>query len=57
MRTATYGKARSVDMILGLYLQNTRKKVNATYDMPSIHYMSNNNYTSTETLAAYSDLI
>ncbi len=42
-------------MVLGLYRQNTREKVNATYDMLSIR-MNNNGYTSAETLAAYSDM-
>ena len=55
LRAATYGEARPIDMVLGLYRQNTREKVNATYDMLSMR-MNNNGYTSAETLAAYSDL-
>ncbi|HIF0472561.1 TPA: siderophore yersiniabactin receptor FyuA [Klebsiella pneumoniae] len=56
LRAATLGDARTVDMVFGLYRQNTREKVNTAYDMPTGPYLSSTGYTTAETLAAYSDL-
>lgn len=56
LRAATLGDARTVDMVFGLYRQNTREKVNSAYDMPTRPYLSSTGYTTAETLAAYSDL-
>lgn len=56
LRAATLGDARTVDMVFGLYRQNTREKLNSAYDMPTMPYLSSTGYTTAETLAAYSDL-
>ncbi|EFP7034906.1 siderophore yersiniabactin receptor FyuA, partial [Shigella dysenteriae] len=56
LRAATPGDARTVDMVFGLYRQNTREKLNSAYDMPTMPYLSSTGYTTAETLAAYSDL-
>ena len=56
LRAATLGDARTVDMVFGLYRQNTREKLNSAYDMPTAPYLSSTGYTTAETLAAYSDL-
>ncbi|HBM9150668.1 TPA: TonB-dependent receptor [Klebsiella oxytoca] len=56
LRAATLGETRTVDMVFGLYRQNTREKLNSTYDMPTMPYLSSTGYTTAETLAAYSDL-
>lgn len=56
LRAATYGGGRTVDMVWGLYRQNTRQKINLSYDMPSFNYRKTDSYTTAETLAAYSDL-
>lgn len=56
LRAATLGDTRTVDMVFGLYRQNTREKINSTYDMPTMPYLSSTGYTSAETLAAYGDL-
>lgn len=56
LRAATTGDARTVDMVFGLYRQNTREKLNSAYDMPTMPYLSSTGYTTAETLAAYSDL-
>lgn len=56
LRAATLGDARTVDMVFGLYRQNTREKLNSAYDMPTGPYLSSTGYTTAETLAAYSDL-
>ncbi|MEC5341933.1 siderophore yersiniabactin receptor FyuA [Brenneria populi] len=56
LRAATLGDARTVDMVFGLYRQNTRETLNSAYDMPTGPYLRNSSYTSAETLAAYSDL-
>ncbi|MDH8458396.1 TonB-dependent siderophore receptor, partial [Klebsiella pneumoniae] len=36
LRAATLGDARTVDMVFGLYRQNTREKLNSAYDMPTM---------------------
>ncbi|EPF0222097.1 TonB-dependent siderophore receptor [Escherichia coli] len=56
LRAATLGDVRTVDMVFGLYRQNTREKLNSAYDMPTMPYLSSTGYTTAETLAAYSDL-
>ncbi|EAO7618023.1 TonB-dependent siderophore receptor, partial [Salmonella enterica] len=56
LRAATLGDARTVDMVFGLYRQNTREQMQATYDMPTMRYLTSAGYTTAETLAAYSDL-
>ncbi|MDT1843066.1 TonB-dependent siderophore receptor, partial [Acinetobacter baumannii] len=56
LRAATLGDARTVDMVFGLYRQNTREKLNSAYDMLTMPYLSSTGYTTAETLAAYSDL-
>ncbi|WP_420192695.1 siderophore yersiniabactin receptor FyuA [Klebsiella pasteurii] len=56
LRAATLGDTRTVDMVFGLYRQNTREKLNSAYDMPTMPYLSSTGYTTAETLAAYSDL-
>ncbi|MEQ4740774.1 TonB-dependent receptor [Klebsiella michiganensis] len=56
LRAATLGDTRTVDMVFGLYRQNTREKLNSSYDMPTMPYLSSTGYTTAETLAAYSDL-
>ncbi|HEJ9094427.1 TPA: siderophore yersiniabactin receptor FyuA [Serratia odorifera] len=56
LRAATLGDARTVDMVFGLYRQNTREKLNSAYDMPTMPYLNSTGYTTAETLAAYSDL-
>ena len=56
LRAATLGETRTVDMVFGLYRQNTREKLNSAYDMPTMPYLSSTGYTTAETLAAYSDL-
>ncbi|EFA1409686.1 siderophore yersiniabactin receptor FyuA [Escherichia coli] len=56
LRAATLSDARTVDMVFGLYRQNTREKLNSAYDMPTMPYLSSTGYTTAETLAAYSDL-
>lgn len=56
LRASTYGGGRTVDMVFGLYRQNTRQKIDLAYDMPGMNYMQTHSYTSSETLAAYSDL-
>lgn len=56
LRAATYGDDNTVDMVFGLYRQNTREKMNSTNDMSSVRYRSTSGYTSAETLAAWSDL-
>ncbi|STV71574.1 Yersiniabactin/pesticin outer membrane receptor (IRPC) [Klebsiella michiganensis] len=48
------GDTRTVDMVFGLYRQNTREKLNSAYDMPTMPYLSSTGYTTAETLAAYS---
>ncbi|MCA7014984.1 TonB-dependent siderophore receptor [Dickeya dadantii] len=56
LRASTYGGGRAVDMVFGLYRQNTRQKIDLAYDMSSMNYMQTHSYTSSETLAAYSDV-
>lgn len=56
LRAATYGDGRRVDMVFGLYRQNTREKLNLKYIMPSVVYRQTDSFTTAETLAAYSDL-
>lgn len=56
LRAATYGDGRALDMVFGLYRQNTRQKINLAYDMPTMNYMQTHSYTASETLAAYGDL-
>jgi pesticin/yersiniabactin receptor len=56
LRAATLGDTRTVDMVFGLYRQNTREKINSAYDMPTMPYLSSTGYTTAETLAAYGDL-
>ncbi|HBM2917356.1 TPA: TonB-dependent receptor [Klebsiella michiganensis] len=56
LRAATLGDTRTVDMVFGLYRQNTREKLNSSYDMPTMPYLSSTGYTTAETIAAYSDL-
>lgn len=56
LRAATYGGGRSVDMVFGLYRQNTREKLDLTYSMGGSPFMQTNANTAMETLAAYSDL-
>ncbi|EGM1627549.1 siderophore yersiniabactin receptor FyuA [Salmonella enterica] len=56
LRAATLGDARTVDMVFGLYRQNTREKLNSAYDISATPYLSSTGYTTAETLAAYSDL-
>ncbi len=50
LRAATLGDARTVDMVFGLYRQNTREKLNSAYDMPTMPYLSSTGYTTAETL-------
>ncbi|NYY81381.1 hypothetical protein DMI65_18310 [Escherichia coli] len=45
------GDAHTVDMVFGLYRQNTREKLNSAYDMPTMPYLSSTGYTTAETLA------
>ncbi|MBW1092685.1 siderophore yersiniabactin receptor FyuA, partial [Escherichia coli] len=45
LRAATLGDARTVDMVFGLYRQNTREKLNSAYDMPTMPYLSSTGYT------------
>lgn len=56
LRAATQGDERAVDMVFGLYRQNTRQKIDLAYDMPTTNYMRTHSYTASETLAAYGDL-
>ncbi|ROP62751.1 pesticin/yersiniabactin receptor [Enterobacter sp. BIGb0383] len=56
LRAATYGKGRELDMVFGLYRQNTRQKIDLAYDMPTMNYMQTHSATAQETLAAYTDL-
>lgn len=56
LRAATYGGGRSVDMVFGLYRQNTREKLDLTYSMGGMPVMQTQANTAQETLAAYSDL-
>ncbi len=46
LRAATLGDARTVDMVFGLYRQNTREKLNSAYDMPTMPYLSSTGYTT-----------
>ncbi|TDT00588.1 TonB-dependent siderophore receptor [Erwinia rhapontici] len=56
LRAATYGGGRAVDMVFGLYRQNTREKLHSEYQFGGAPVMSLDSYTAAETLAAYSDL-
>lgn len=56
LRAATMGDAHNVDMVYGLYRQNTRAKLNSAYDMPTMPYLRSTGFTTAESLAAYSDL-
>lgn len=56
LRAATYGGGRAVDMVFGLYRQNTREKLDLTYSQGGSPMMKTQAHTSLETLAAYSDL-
>jgi len=56
LRAATYGGGRSVDMVFGLYRQNTREKLSRTYSMGGSPMLQTQANTALETLAAYSDL-
>jgi len=56
LRAATYGGGRAVDMVFGLYRQNTREKLDLTYSMNGMPIMQTKANTAQETLAAYSDL-
>ena len=56
LRAATHGAGRTVDMVFGLYRQNTRQKLDLTYIQAGSPFMKSNANTSSETLAAYSDL-
>lgn len=56
LRAATYGGGRSVDMVFGLYRQNTREKLSRTYSMGGAPMLQTQANTAQETLAAYSDL-
>lgn len=56
LRAATHGGGRTVDMVVGLYRQQTREKLDLTYNMSGMPYMQTNANTAAETLAAYSDL-
>ena len=56
LRAATYGGGRSVDMVFGLYRQNTREKLDLTYSQGGVPVMQTQANTAQETLAAYSDL-
>ena len=58
LRAATYGDGHTVDMVFGLYRQNTREKVNRTYDIfnAGMNYMNATSYTANKTMSAYGDL-
>lgn len=56
LRASTYGSGRAVDMVFGLYRQNTRQQIDLSYDMPSFNYMKTHSATASETLAGYGDL-
>lgn len=56
LRAATYGAGREVDLVFGLYRQNTREKLDLDYSMGGASFMQTHAHTSQETLAAYSDL-
>lgn len=56
LRAATHGGGRAVDMVFGLYRQNTREKLNSSYSYGGVPMTSLNSNTEAETLAAYSDL-
>lgn len=58
LRAATYGDNRTVDMVFGLYRQNTREKVDRTYDLfnAGINYTDGGSYTSNRNTSAYGDL-
>ncbi|WP_414500974.1 TonB-dependent siderophore receptor [Zymobacter sp. IVIA_12111.31 C1] len=53
---ATTNPGGPVDVTLGLYRQNTRENLDMRYDMPTGNYLSTQSRTTSNTLAAYSDL-
>ncbi|KOC88150.1 TonB-dependent siderophore receptor [Winslowiella iniecta] len=56
LRAATQGDGHPVDMVFGLYRQNTREKLDSSYSYLGMPMTQLNSNTRAETLAAYSDL-
>lgn len=56
LRATTNEGQGPLDMTFGLYRQNTREDLDLRYDMTSGNYLNTRSRTSSETIAAYSDL-
>ncbi|MGL5627549.1 MAG: TonB-dependent siderophore receptor [Plesiomonas shigelloides] len=56
LRAATQGDNHPIDMVFGLYRQDTRDKMNSGYSYTGSNISSTNGRNEAETLAAYSDL-
>ncbi|MCW1876823.1 TonB-dependent siderophore receptor [Erwinia sp. INIA-01] len=56
LRAATFGGNTPVDMVFGLYRQNSRETVDSAYTYSGVPISSTRGWTANETLAAYSDL-
>ncbi|MCU5775507.1 TonB-dependent siderophore receptor [Erwiniaceae bacterium BAC15a-03b] len=56
LRAATQGANHPVDMVSGVYRQNTRQKLGSSYQYAGTPLTAVNANTTAETLAAYSDL-
>ena len=56
LRAATTGDGHPLDMVFGLYRQNSREFVDSAYSQMGYAFSSTRSWTASETLAAWSDL-